>query len=28
VCEKFNARPPEGAKQSGCDDWNWDEIPF
>jgi hypothetical protein len=28
TCLKFNAPPPEGAKQPGCDEWSWDEIPF
>lgn len=27
-CLKFNARPPEGFKQPGCDEWQWDCIPF
>jgi hypothetical protein len=27
-CLVFNAPPPEGAKQPGCDEWSWDEIPF
>ena len=28
VCSKYNAKPPEGDKQAGCDEWSWDEIPF
>ncbi len=27
-CLKFNARPPGGDKEPGCDEWSWDEIPF
>lgn len=28
VCEKFNAAPPPDVVKVGCDEWNWDEIPF
>lgn len=28
TCIKYNATPPEGDKQPGCDDWSWDSIPF
>lgn len=27
-CLKFNARPPGGDKEPGCDEWSWGEIPF
>lgn len=28
-CKKFNAAPPEEvATKTGCDEWEWDEIPF
>ncbi len=28
VCQKWNAEPPEETIKSGCEEWNWDEIPF
>jgi hypothetical protein len=28
MCGKYEAVPPEGAKQPGCEDWEYDEIPF
>lgn len=28
VCQKWNADPPPEVKKTGCDEWNWDEIPF
>jgi len=28
MCKKYDATPPEGDKQPGCDDWDWDQIPF
>lgn len=28
VCLKYQAAPPEGAKQPGCEVWEWDDIPF
>jgi hypothetical protein len=28
TCLKFNARPPGGDKEPGCDEFLWDEIPF
>jgi hypothetical protein len=28
TCSKYNAAPPDGEKQPGCDDWDWNEIPF
>lgn len=27
-CHKFQAAPPEGDRQPGCDEWSWDQIPF
>lgn len=27
-CRKYDAAPPEGMKQPGCDEWSWDQIPF
>lgn len=28
ICEKYNAAPPGGMKEPGCDEWNWDCVPF
>jgi len=28
VCQKYNAEPPGKAREPGCDDWDWDQIPF
>lgn len=28
VCRKYQAKPPKGAQEPGCDDWAWDSIPF
>lgn len=28
VCGKYQATPPAGEKELGCDDWSWDSIPF
>jgi NADH:ubiquinone oxidoreductase subunit F (NADH-binding) len=28
VCWKWNATPPAEVFKTGCDEWNWDEIPF
>lgn len=28
LCHHFQAMPPGGDKEPGCDEWNWDEIPF
>lgn len=28
MCTKYNAMPPEGMHQPGCDEWSWDSIPF
>lgn len=28
MCKKYNATPPEGMKQPGCEVWCWDSIPF
>jgi len=28
ICHKYQAMPPAGDKQPGCDDWDWDQIPF
>lgn len=28
VCQKWNAEPPPEVVKTGCDEWNWDEIPF
>ena len=27
-CRKYNAEPPPEVVKTGCDEWNWDEIPF
>ena len=27
-CTKFDQVPPTDVQQVGCDDWNWDEVPF
>lgn len=28
ICHKYQAMPPAGDKEPGCDDWAWDDIPF
>lgn len=28
MCQRYQAKPPDGEKQPGCDDWQYDEIPF
>lgn len=28
VCGKYQAAPPQGAREPGCADWSWDSIPF
>ena len=28
ACLKYEATPPDGYKQPGCDEWSFDEIPF
>lgn len=28
VCLKYEARPPQDFYATGCDDWQFDEIPF
>lgn len=28
MCEKYDARPPGGDKEPGCEEWHWDSIPF
>jgi hypothetical protein len=28
LCHKYNAEPPPEVKEVGCDEWNWDCIPF
>lgn len=28
VCAKYNAEPPAEVQATGCDEWNWDQIPF
>lgn len=28
VCVKYQAAPPGKAREPGCDDWDWDAIPF
>lgn len=27
-CDKYEAEPPGGIKEPGCDEWSWDSIPF
>lgn len=27
-CGKYDAEPPGGIKEPGCDEWSWDSIPF
>ena len=27
-CHKFDAEPPPEVVKVGCEEWNWDEIPF
>lgn len=27
-CSKYDAEPPSGVKEPGCDDWSWDQIPL
>lgn len=27
-CEKFQAAPPQGRNEPGCEEWKWDDIPF
>ena len=28
MCHKFQAEPPQGGKEPGCEAWSWDSIPF
>ena len=28
VCHHWNAEPPKEVVKVGCEEWNWDEIPF
>lgn len=28
VCGKYQATPPGGEKEPGCEEWSWDSIPF
>jgi hypothetical protein len=28
MCRKYQASPPQGEKEPGCDEWSWDSIPF
>ena len=28
LCYKYQAMPPAGDKEPGCDEWSWDSIPF
>lgn len=28
VCQHWQAEPPPEVVKAGCDEWNWDEIPF
>jgi len=27
-CLRYQATPPAGEKEPGCDNWGWDDIPF
>lgn len=27
-CAKYQATPPAGEKEPGCEEWSWDSIPF
>ena len=28
LCDKWKTTPPEDVQKVGCDDWEWDSIPF
>jgi hypothetical protein len=28
ICHIYQAMPPGGLKEPGCDEWQWDDIPF